>query len=108
MHAPRLAVVALLLLPPPPTPPISRGALPEVDPASVGLDPARLARIERVVDRAIEKKQVPGGVSRVGGRGKGRYARAFGGRPVPPEAEPMTRDTVFDMASLTKPMATAT
>ena len=36
------------------------------------------------------------------------YARAAGRRAVEPGSEPMTRDTVFDMASLTKPVATAT
>ena len=40
--------------------------------------------------------------------GKIAYAKAFGHRAVEPAAEPMTRDTIFDMASLTKPVATAT
>jgi CubicO group peptidase (beta-lactamase class C family) len=36
------------------------------------------------------------------------YARASGQRALDPKPEPMTRDTIFDMASLTKPVATAT
>jgi CubicO group peptidase (beta-lactamase class C family) len=44
----------------------------------------------------------------VGRRGRVVYARAFGRRAVEPRDEPMTRDTAFDLASLTKPVATAT
>lgn len=86
----------------------ARAALPEAKPESVGLDPSRLAKIDDAVARALEKKQVPGAVVLVGRRGKVVYARASGLRAVKPESEPMTRDTVFDLASLTKPVATAT
>ena len=44
----------------------------------------------------------------VGRRGPIVYARAAGRRAVQPADEAMTRDTIFDMASLTKPVATAT
>src|SRR5207237_3480629 len=57
---------------------------------------------------AIERGQVPGAVVLVGRRGAIVYARAAGRRGVGPLPEAMTRDTVFDMASLTKPIATAT
>jgi CubicO group peptidase (beta-lactamase class C family) len=86
----------------------ARGGLPEAPPESVGLDPVRLARIDEVVDRAIADRAVPGAVVLVGRRGKIAYARAAGLRSVRPSDEPMTRDTLFDMASLTKPVATAT
>src|SRR4051812_37634321 len=102
MNARRLLVVALALALAPTAP--AKGALPDVDPGEVGLDPARLSRIERAVERAIAKKQVPGAVVLVGRQGKLGYARAFGRRATTPDAEEMTRDTVFDMASLTKPM----
>jgi uncharacterized protein YbbC (DUF1343 family)/CubicO group peptidase (beta-lactamase class C family) len=82
--------------------------LPATDPASVGLDPDRLRRIDGAIDRAIERGQVPGAVVLVGRRGFIAYARAAGRRAVRPAPEPMTRDTAFDMASLTKPVATAT
>jgi len=85
-----------------------RAALPEAAPAEVGLDPARLARIEVAVNRAIAERKVPGAVVLVGRRGKVAFARAFGHRAVEPASEPMSRDTVFDLASLTKPLATAT
>jgi uncharacterized protein YbbC (DUF1343 family)/CubicO group peptidase (beta-lactamase class C family) len=86
----------------------ARAGLPTADPATVGLDPDRIKRIDGAVDRAIETGQVPGAVVLVGRRGFIVYARAAGRRAVLPAAEPMTRDTAFDMASLTKPVATAT
>ena len=61
------------------------------------------------IDAAIAAKAVPGG-GRAGRPATARspIAKAFGHRAVEPAVEPMTRDTVFDMASLTKPVATAT
>ena len=82
--------------------------MPRAEPASLGFDADRLKRIDGAIDRAIEKGQVPGAVVLVGRRGAIAYARAAGRRAVSPGPEPMTRDTVFDMASLTKPVATAT
>src|SRR5271163_1769192 len=82
--------------------------LPEAKPDVVGFDPSRLARVEDAIARAVGEKKVPGAVVVVGRRGKVVLARAFGRRSVEPTDEPMTRDTVFDMASLTKPVATAT
>jgi uncharacterized protein YbbC (DUF1343 family) len=61
-----------------------------------------------VVEQAIARKAVPGAVVLVGRRGKVVYAKAFGRRSVEPADETMTRETIFDMASLTKPVATAT
>lgn len=85
-----------------------RADLPEASPERLGLDPARLARIDEAVQHAIESKVVPGAVVLVGRNGSIAYAKAFGRRSVVPSDEAMTRDTVFDMASLTKPVATAT
>jgi uncharacterized protein YbbC (DUF1343 family)/CubicO group peptidase (beta-lactamase class C family) len=87
---------------------VSRAALPEAPPAALGFDPGRLARIDVAVERAIGEHKVPGAVVLVGRRGKLAYARAFGRRAVEPADEPLTRGTVFDMASLTKPVVTAT
>ena len=83
-------------------------ALPEAAPASLGMDASRLNRIDGAIDRAIARGQIKGTVVLVGRRGAIAYARAAGRRAVEPKPEPMTRDTVFDMASLTKPIATAT
>ena len=85
-----------------------RAALPEAPPGSLGFDVERLKRIDAAIDRAIENEEVPGAVVLIGRRGSIAYARVAGRRAVEPAPEPMTRDTVFDMASLTKPIATAT
>lgn len=82
--------------------------LPESPPEQLGFDPVRLARVDAIVEKAIGERTVPGAVVVVGRGGRIAYARAFGLRAVTPRAEPMTRDTVFDLASLTKPVATAT
>ncbi len=84
------------------------GTLPESPPAAVGFDAARLRRIDGAVDRAIAGGSIPGAVVLVGRRGAIAHAYVAGRRAVEPAPEPMTRDTVFDMASLTKPVATAT
>ena len=82
--------------------------LPEAPPRELGFDPGRLKKLDAAVDRAISEGKIPGAVVIVGRRGKIAYARAAGRRAVEPTAEAMTRDTVFDMASLTKPVVTAT
>jgi uncharacterized protein YbbC (DUF1343 family)/CubicO group peptidase (beta-lactamase class C family) len=86
----------------------AHAGLPSADPSSVGLDPARLARIDAVIDRSIAEKQFPGAVVLVGRDGKIAFVKTYGHRALVPDAELLTRDTMFDMASLTKPIATAT
>ena len=85
-----------------------RKALPQAPAAALGFDPERLKRIDERIDRAIAERQIPGAVVMVGRRGAIVYVRAAGRRAVEPAAEGMTRDTIFDMASLTKPVVTAT
>ena len=82
-------------------------ALPEASPASLGFDAERLKRIDAAIERAIETGEIPGAVVMVGRRGSLAFVRAAGRRAVEPKSEPMTRDTIFDLASLTKPIATA-
>ncbi len=77
-------------------------------PAAVGLDAGRLARIDAVVRQAIERHRLPGAVVVVVRQGKIAFRKAYGSRALEPAATPMTTDTVFDLASLTKPIATAT
>ena len=67
-----------------------------------------LDRVERVVEESIEAGETPGAVVLVGRGSEVLYFEAFGHRALVPEAEPMTRDTVFDLASLTKVVATTT
>ncbi len=72
-----------------------------------GLAAERLARIDGVVSESIAKHELPGAVVLAGHRGKVVFRKAYGNRAVEPFAEPMTVDTVFDVASLTKSVATA-
>ena len=72
------------------------------------LDPGRLALIGPIVEKAIAEGHLPGAVV-VAGRGSQiLYRRAFGHRSLEPAAERMTADTIFDVASLTKVVATTT
>ena len=82
--------------------------LPLAAPASVGMNAAKLDQIEQLVNADIAAKKLPGAVVIVGHRGKIVYRKAFGNRSLVPTVEKMTVDTIFDVASLTKPVATAT
>jgi uncharacterized protein YbbC (DUF1343 family)/CubicO group peptidase (beta-lactamase class C family) len=64
--------------------------------------------IDRAAEAAVAAKQVPSAVVAVAHDGRVTFERAYGRRSVAPTAEVMTPDTIFDMASLTKPVATAT
>jgi uncharacterized protein YbbC (DUF1343 family)/CubicO group peptidase (beta-lactamase class C family) len=82
--------------------------LPLATPQSVGMNAAKLDQIEQLVNADIADKKLPGAVVVVGHRGKIVYRKAFGNRSLLPTVEKMTVDTIFDVASLTKPVATAT
>jgi uncharacterized protein YbbC (DUF1343 family)/CubicO group peptidase (beta-lactamase class C family) len=58
------------------------------------------------MEQAVTEKQIPGGVVAVGHNGRLVYLKAFGLRSLEPTRELMTEDTIFDLASLTKCMAT--
>ncbi|HEY7912766.1 MAG TPA: serine hydrolase, partial [Blastocatellia bacterium] len=77
-------------------------------PESVGISSARLARIDEAIRDSIDRKETPGAVVVVGRKGRVVYRKAFGDRAIVPKREPMTADTIFDLASLTKVVATAT
>lgn len=82
--------------------------LRRVRPAALGMDSARLAHIDEVVDEGLRRGRMPGCVVLVG-RSKGvALLKAYGYRQLKPSRVRMTIDTVFDLASLTKPIATAT
>ncbi len=68
----------------------------------------RLAEIDRIVAEGLKSKRMRGCVVLVGRRDKIVWLKAYGDRQVEPERVKMTTDTVFDLASLTKPVATAT
>jgi uncharacterized protein YbbC (DUF1343 family)/CubicO group peptidase (beta-lactamase class C family) len=71
-----------------------------------GFDLTRLARMDEVIAEAIAAKKLPGAVVVVGRGDTVVWRKAYGSRAVVPAVEPMTLDTIFDMASLTKVVAT--
>jgi uncharacterized protein YbbC (DUF1343 family) len=60
------------------------------------------------VTRAIARHQLPGAVIVAGMGDRVLYRKAFGNRALRPSVEAMTLDTIFDLASLTKVVATTT
>jgi len=66
-----------------------------------------LVQIDGVVEEEIEAGHFPGAVVLVGRGKKILYRKAFGLEVAEPFEESMGQDTLFDMASLTKPIATA-
>lgn len=78
------------------------------EPAECGLNASRLVAIDDVVAQGLRYERMPGCVVLVGYRGRIAWLKSYGSRQVKPEVVPMTTDTVFDLASLTKPIATAT
>jgi uncharacterized protein YbbC (DUF1343 family)/CubicO group peptidase (beta-lactamase class C family) len=76
--------------------------------APVRADSARFTGIDRLLEEAIASKQTPGAVVLVGRGDEVLFEKAYGQRAIIPAAEPMTLDTIFDLASLTKVVATTT
>src|SRR5438309_7347882 len=90
----RRAALSLLLLP----------ALARAD----GIDRERLNRIDSAVEAALKRGDCPGAVVVVVHGDEVVYRKAFGFSALKPEKAPLAVDAVFDLASLTKPVATAT
>jgi uncharacterized protein YbbC (DUF1343 family)/CubicO group peptidase (beta-lactamase class C family) len=68
--------------------------------------PAKLGVLEKIIQEAIDDRQIPGAVLLVSHDGAVVYRKALGSRSLEPRREPMTLDTIFDVASLTKVVAT--
>jgi uncharacterized protein YbbC (DUF1343 family)/CubicO group peptidase (beta-lactamase class C family) len=66
-----------------------------------------LSGLDSILEKAVADDEVPGVVLVVCHRGRIVYRKAFGSRAVVPQRESMTPDTIFDLASLTKVVATA-
>lgn len=69
---------------------------------------ASFADIDTIMQQAVDEGKMPGAVVLVGHDGKAVFRKAYGFRSLEPTREPMTVDTIFDLASLTKCIATAT
>lgn len=84
------------------------GQLPLAKPESVAVSSLRLAQMDAVVNAEIAQHHLPGAVVLVARKGRVIWDKSYGSRAVEPTREPMTVDTIFDLASLTKVVATAT
>jgi uncharacterized protein YbbC (DUF1343 family)/CubicO group peptidase (beta-lactamase class C family) len=69
---------------------------------------SRFAAIDAIVNQGIADHRLPGAVVIVGHNGQVVFRRVYGMRSLEPVREKMTLGTIFDMASLTKPLMTAT
>ncbi len=94
---------APLVATPPPVP-VASGfpAVAEKEPL-----PLEIPRIDALVAQALEEHRMPGAVVIVGKKSGVYFRRAYGRRALLPEPLPMSTTTIFDLASLTKPIVTA-
>lgn len=82
--------------------------VPAARPEDVGMSSKHLAYLDLIIQEALQRKDFPGAVLLVTREGKTVYRKAFGQSQWLPEPKPMAADMIFDLASVTKPVATAT
>ena len=82
--------------------------LPGRTPAAIDVSVQRLAQMDSIIQAEIAQRHLPGAVVLVSRRGHVVWRKAYGARAVEPAREAMSQDTIFDLASLTKVVATAT
>src|SRR3954452_207552 len=99
-----------------PTPTPVPVAAPTPTQAPVAAPAPEFATVSKLINDAIAGHRLPGAVVSIGHGGKVVFQQAYGVRKLagepgldgsPAPAEPMTEDTIFDLASLTKTLATA-
>ncbi len=76
--------------------------------SSDGSTAVKLRGVDSIIQQAIADGNIPGAVLVVGHDGAVIYRKAYGERALEPRREAMTVDTIFDLASLTKVIATTT
>ena len=83
--------------------------LPAKRPAAVGMSAARLAIVDRVIERGIKAGGYPGAAVVVGRKGAAVWEKGFGRLGWTPESGPVVAErTIYDLASLTKVVGTTT
>ncbi|MDR1783052.1 MAG: serine hydrolase [Dysgonamonadaceae bacterium] len=82
--------------------------LTRVKPEDAGMDSKRLSKVDDAVNEAINSRLIPGAVVAVVRHKNLVYLKAFGNKQVYPDTVAMTTNTVFDLASVSKPTSTAT
>lgn len=87
-------------------PVFAQGALKQDSPECHGMNPEKLAQVDRVINEAITAKEIPGAVVSVVRGNDIVYLKAYGNKSVVPTVEPMTTETLFDLASVSKCVGT--
>lgn len=88
--------------------PVYSQPLPVIAPEDAGFDPHRLQRVDKVIRSSIHNNETPGAVLIVMRDTAIVYQKAYGVKQLVPETREMKLSTIFDLASLTKPIVTAT
>ncbi len=84
------------------------GSGPKVsDPDEAGMSKSRLKGLDHIINAAIVQRDFPGAVVLVGRKDKVVLREAYGDSRIIPDRQEMKADMIFDLASLTKPVATA-
>ncbi len=99
-----LSMIAVLLLSASLPQPITAQTLPKAKPEEVGLSTERLQRINEVIQRYIDSKQISGAVTLVARKGRIAHYEAHGQMDIEAK-KPIRKDALFRMASSTKPVA---
>lgn len=81
--------------------------LQRIAPEQAGMDSRKLVYADEAIETAIANREIPGAVLAVMRSGKMAYLKAYGNKRAYPHIEPMTTNTIFDMASCSKSMSTA-
>ena len=84
------------------------GGLPAKSPAAVGMSAQRLVAIDHIMSRAIRAGGFPGGVVVVGRRGAVAMEKGYGTLGWSDKTKVVPERTIYDLASLTKVVATTT
>ena len=87
-------------------PAFAQGALKLDSPERHGMNSEKLAQVDRVINDAIAAKEIPGAVLSVVRGNDIVYLKAYGNKSVVPTVEPMTTETMFDLASVSKCVGT--
>jgi serine-type D-Ala-D-Ala carboxypeptidase len=84
------------------------GGLPSKAPSAVGMSEVRLQRVDKVLSRAIKAGGFPGGAVIIGRRGATVLEKGFGNLSWSGKSPVVPERTIYDLASLTKVVATTT
>ena len=87
-------------------PVFAQEGLKQDSPERHGMNPEKLAQVDRVINEAIMAKEIPGAVLSVVRGNDIVYLKAYGNKSVVPTVEPMTTETLFDLASISKCVGT--